>query len=89
LENISDSEDISRVWESIKKNIKVSTKDSLGLYEQKQHKAWFDEEFSQFLGQRKQAKMQWSQNPDHSNVDNLNSVRSEIIDISGRIRGSI
>jgi hypothetical protein len=27
--------------------------------------------------QRKQAKMQWIQNPSHSNVDNMNNVRLE------------
>ena len=30
-----------------------------------------------FLGQRKHAKMQWLQNPNHNNVDNLNNVRCE------------
>jgi hypothetical protein len=30
-----------------------------------------------FLGQRKQAKMQWLQDPSQSNVDNLNNVRRE------------
>ena len=29
------------------------------------------------LDQRKQAKMQWLQDPNQSNVDNLNSVRRE------------
>jgi len=38
LENLSDSEDISRAWENIPENIKTSAKDSLGLYELKQHK---------------------------------------------------
>jgi len=31
LENLSDSEDINRVWENIKDNIKISPKGSLGL----------------------------------------------------------
>jgi hypothetical protein len=30
-----------------------------------------------FLDQRKQARMQWEQDPNQSNVDNLNSVRRE------------
>ena len=30
-----------------------------------------------FLGQRKHAKMQWLQEPNQSNVDNLNNVRRE------------
>jgi hypothetical protein len=71
LENLNISEDINRAWESIKENIKISAKGSLGLYERKQHKPWFEEECSKFLDQRKQAKMQWLQNPNQSNVDNL------------------
>jgi len=42
LENLCDSEDINRAWENIKGNIKTSAKESLGLYELKQHKPWFD-----------------------------------------------
>ena len=43
----------------------------------KQRKPWFDEEFLCFLDERKQAKMQWLQNPNQSCVDNLNNVRHE------------
>jgi DNA repair ATPase RecN len=53
LENLNDSEDINRAWENIKENIKVSAKDTPGLYGQKQHKPWFDKECSEVLGQRK------------------------------------
>jgi len=35
----------------------------------------FDEECLRFLDQRKQAKMQWLQEPNQSNVDNQNTVR--------------
>jgi hypothetical protein len=50
---------------------------TIGLYGQKQHKPWFDEEYSQALGQRKHAKMQWLQDPNQSNLDNLNNARHE------------
>jgi hypothetical protein len=50
-------EDINRAWENIKEHIKTSAKESLGVYELKQHKLWFDEKCSGFLDQRKQAKM--------------------------------
>ena len=43
----------------------------------KQHKPWFYEECLRFLDQRKQAKLQWIEDPSQSNVDNLNNVRSE------------
>jgi len=41
----------------------------------KEHKPWFDEECLRFLDQRRQAKMQWVQDPSQSSVDNLNNVR--------------
>ena len=48
-------------WENIKDDIKTSTKDSLGLHELKQDKAWFGDECLGLLDQRKQAKMKWVQ----------------------------
>ena len=77
LENISDSKGINRAWENIKENIKTLAKESLGLHRLKQHKPTFDEECLGFLDQSKQAKMQWLQDPNQSNVDNLNNVRHE------------
>ena len=70
LEDLNDSKDIKRAWENIKEHIKTPAKDSLVLHALKQHKPWFDEECLRFLDQRKQAKMQWLQHPDQSNVDN-------------------
>jgi hypothetical protein len=75
LENVSGDEDINRAWERIKENIKTSATESLGMHEMKQHKPWFDEECLGILDQRKEAKMQWIQDPSQSNVDNLNNVR--------------
>ena len=43
----------------------------------KQHKKWFDEQFLGFLDQKKHAKMQWLQEANQSNTDNLNTVRHE------------
>ena len=76
-ENVNEDKDINRGWESIKKNIKTSATESLGMHEVKQHKPWFDEECLGILDQRKQAKMQWIQDPSQSNVDNLNNVRQD------------
>jgi hypothetical protein len=75
VENLNDGEDINRTWENIKEDIKISAKET--LYGWKQHKPFFDEECSQFLDQRKQAKMQWLQYPNQSNSDNLNNSRHE------------
>ena len=49
FENLSDSEDINRVWEKIKEKIKTSAKGSLCLHELKQHIPRFDEECLDFL----------------------------------------
>ena len=77
LENLSGNEDINRAWENIKENIKTSARKSLGLYELKQHKPWFDEERARFLDKRKQTKMQWLLDPNQGSVDNLNNTRRE------------
>ena len=77
LENINVDEDVNRVWENIKENVKTSAKESLGLHEWKQHKQCFDKEGVDFLDQRKQAKMQWIQDPSRNNVDNLNKIRRD------------
>ena len=63
--------------EHYKDDIKTSTKESLSLHELKRRKAWFDEVCSGLLDQRKQAKMQWIQDPSQSNVHNLNNVRHD------------
>ena len=77
MENLCVSKDIKGPWENIKENIKTSAKDSLGLYELKQHKPWFVEECLSFLVQRKQAKLRWLQDPNQSIVDDLNNTRHE------------
>jgi hypothetical protein len=77
MENLRDSEDINRNWENIKDNIKTTAKDSVGLHELKQHKPWVDEKCLDFLDQRNHAKMQWLQNPNQKNADNLNNARRE------------
>jgi hypothetical protein len=47
------------------------------MHEMKHLKPWFDEECLGILDQRKQAKMQWIQDPSQRNVDNLNKVRRD------------
>jgi hypothetical protein len=69
--------DTDHYLESIRENIKASATESLGYYELIQHKPWFDEESSKLYNQRKQAKLQWLQNPSQTNRDNLNNVRHE------------
>ena len=78
MENLNDSQDIYRAGENIKENIRTSAKESLGLYELKQHKPWFDEECLRFLDQRKRVKCSgYRIQTKEMYVDNLNNVRSE------------
>jgi hypothetical protein len=55
----------------------ASSTENVGYYELKKHKQWFDEECPQLLDQKRQAKLQWLQNPSQTNGNNLNSVRRE------------
>jgi hypothetical protein len=41
-----------RAWEPIRENITISAKESVGYYELKKHKPWFDEGCLKLLGQR-------------------------------------
>jgi len=56
---------------TFKRISKPQLKRVLKLYELKQCKSWFDDECLHFIDRRKQAKMQWLQDPNQSNVDNL------------------
>jgi hypothetical protein len=69
--------DISSAWGSIRGNIKTSAKDNLGYDRLKHNKPWFDNECSKLIDQREQAKLQWLQNPNQINEDNLQNVRRE------------
>jgi hypothetical protein len=43
----------------------------------KHHKACFEEKCSKFFDEKKQAKLEWLQNPNEVNGDNLSNVRRE------------
>jgi hypothetical protein len=66
---------INSAQDAITENIKISTKDSIGHCETKHHKPWFDEECSKLVDRRKQAKLQWLQDPSVVNEDNMSNVR--------------
>jgi hypothetical protein len=72
-----DAEAKLSAWERIRENIKMLAKVSLGYFELKKHKLWFDEGCSRLLDQRKQAKLYWLQDPSEMNWDNLKNVRRE------------
>ncbi|PNF33516.1 hypothetical protein B7P43_G18394, partial [Cryptotermes secundus] len=77
LENLDTEFEVNNDWETMRENIKMSAKEILGYYEPKKHKPWFDEGCSKLLDQRKQAKLQWLQDPSELNGDNLNNIRHE------------
>jgi hypothetical protein len=74
LENLDDEVGINRAWEMIRENIKIAAKERLRYYELKKHMPWLGEGCSKLLDQRKQAKLQWLQNPSKINGDNLNNI---------------
>jgi hypothetical protein len=52
LENLDAEVDINRVWEPSRENIKILAKESLGYYELKKHKPWFNEKMLRLLDQK-------------------------------------
>jgi hypothetical protein len=58
LEDLGAEVDINSAWETIIENIKFSARESLGYFELKKHKPWFDKGCSKLLAQRKEAKLQ-------------------------------
>jgi hypothetical protein len=46
LEDLDSVVDINCAWGTIRENIKILTKGSLGYYESKTHKPWLDKECS-------------------------------------------
>jgi 50S ribosomal subunit-associated GTPase HflX len=69
--------EINGAWETIRENLKISAKESLGYLELKKHKPWFDESYLELLDQRKQAKLRWLQDACEVDGYNLNNVRRE------------
>jgi hypothetical protein len=43
LEDLDPEVEINNIWVTIRENINVSAKESLGYYELKKHKLWFNE----------------------------------------------
>jgi hypothetical protein len=78
LEDLDAEVEINSAWETIRENINISANESIGYFElKKHHKPWCDEGCSKLFDQRKQAKLQWFQEPSEINGDNLNNVRRE------------
>jgi 50S ribosomal subunit-associated GTPase HflX len=89
LEDLDTELEINSAWETIRENILISAKESVGYYELRRHKPWFNEGCSKLLDQRKHVKLQWLQDPSEVNGDNLNNVRREASRHSGIKGGNI
>jgi hypothetical protein len=72
LENLDDDVDINRAWKTCRENIQISGKENIGYYKLK---PWFDQRCSKLVDQRKQARLQWLQDPGQINGHNFNNVR--------------
>jgi hypothetical protein len=66
---------VNSAWVTVRENIKISAKESLGYFELKKHTPWFDEGCSKLLGQGKQAKLQWLEDPNEINGHYMNNVK--------------
>jgi hypothetical protein len=51
LEDLDTEVEINSAWETIRENIKISAKESLGYFEFKKPKPWFDEGCSKLSDQ--------------------------------------
>jgi hypothetical protein len=89
LENLDAEMDINRAWETIRDNIKISAKQSLGYNELKKHKPWFNEGCSKILDQRKQLELRWLKDSSEKNGDNVNNIRREASRHFKKKRGNI
>jgi hypothetical protein len=56
---------------------RISSKESIGLCESNSYKPWFDEECLKLVVRRKQAELQWLQEPSIVNEGNLRNVRRD------------
>jgi hypothetical protein len=49
LEDLGTEVEINSAWKTIQENIKISAKESLGYYEFRKHKPWYDRGCSKLL----------------------------------------
>ena len=69
--------DINDTWENIRDNIKVEAGESIGYYQVKKKKPWFDEDCSKVGERRKQAKLKFLQYPTQFRRDNYHNETRE------------
>ncbi|KAJ4437152.1 hypothetical protein ANN_17287 [Periplaneta americana] len=80
LESSDDVEkelDVNSVWENIRDSIRIAAEQSIGYYETKKKKPWFDEDCCMVVERRKQAKLKFLQDPVEEKRDNYFNERRE------------
>jgi hypothetical protein len=77
LENLENSGDINGAWDNIRENVNISAQEGRGYSESNHLKQWFDDKCSKLVDRRKQAKLQWLQDPSETSEGNLSDVRRE------------
>jgi hypothetical protein len=77
LKNLDDNGDINRAWNTIKEDIKILTKEIIGLCESKHLKPWFYEDCLKLADRRKQGKLHGLQDTSEVSEDNLSNVGRE------------
>jgi hypothetical protein len=78
LEDLDAEVEINCACETIRQNIKISARQSPGYYELRKHKPWFNKRRSKLLEKRKEAELQWFQDPSEINGDNIDNIRHEV-----------
>jgi hypothetical protein len=74
LEGLDTEVEMNSAWEMIRENKKFQPM-RVGYCELKKHKPWFDQAFSKLVDERKQANLQWLQDPSEITGDNLKIIR--------------
>jgi hypothetical protein len=69
--------DLYWAWDNIRENIKIWAQERIFYCKSKDHRQWFDKECSKLVNRRKQAKLQWLQDPSEGKEYNLSNVRRE------------
>ncbi|KAJ4450411.1 hypothetical protein ANN_01835 [Periplaneta americana] len=62
-DEVEEELDVNSMWENIRDNIKIAAEESIGYYETKKKKPWFDEDCCMVVERRKQAKLKFLQDP--------------------------
>ena len=64
------NKDVETAWEMITDCIKHSASESREYLEKRKHQKWFDEDCTNVVKKKQQAKLNWSRKPNEINLEN-------------------